>query len=323
MFQDTENRAERQVGRGSSEPNQSRLISPLRYPGSKRRLAAYVSQALRINELRLNLYVEAFAGGASVALQLLAEGLVNQVLLIDRDPYIASFWKSVFFDTDWLVEQIETIDVTLEQWNLFKNQEPSDTREFALACLFLNRTSFSGILANGAGPIGGRSQASKYSIDCRFPRPTLSRRIRQAAEFRDNIYGVWDCSWDYGIQQIRDLQNSQRLPADEVFFYFDPPFFEKADRLYRYYFKQDDHERFRDFLLTLQDKWLLSYDSADQVEMLYGAAIRGGINGTQQRRVELLYSTSITPGSRPGQEIILSNLPRLPPQTRLWTANGK
>ena len=89
-------------------PQNDHFLSPLRYPGSKRRLASYVSQALELNDLHPQLYVEPFVGGASVALQLIFDGLVEQAILIDLDPLIANFWKAVFFDTEWLIEQIET-----------------------------------------------------------------------------------------------------------------------------------------------------------------------------------------------------------------------
>lgn len=58
------------------------ILSPLRYPGGKRRLAGYIAAAIRINGLRPKLFVEPFAGGgASVAQQLLNDGLVASIAL--------------------------------------------------------------------------------------------------------------------------------------------------------------------------------------------------------------------------------------------------
>src|SRR5438034_1229838 len=138
------------------------ILSPLRYPGAKRRLGGYIVEALHLNGLRPRLLVEPFAGGANVALQLLAYSAVDKVVLGERDALLASFWRTVFFDADWLIEQVQTIPVTVHQWERFR-KAPGDTdRDRALACLFLNRTSFSGILADNAGPIGGRHQRSIY-----------------------------------------------------------------------------------------------------------------------------------------------------------------
>ena len=122
------------------------LLSPLRYPGSKRRLVQYLQATLDLNDLHPSLLVEPFAGGASVALQLLCDGLVDRIGLADVDPLITSFWECVFFDTDWLVEVIDEIEVTLPRWESFRKLKPVTTRDRALKCLFLNRTSFSGIL---------------------------------------------------------------------------------------------------------------------------------------------------------------------------------
>ncbi len=188
------------------------LISPLRYPGSKRRLVSYVQKALMLNKLTPQLYIEPFVGGASIALQLMEDRLVEKVILMDVDPWIASFWDVLFFDTDWLIDQIRNVQVTLESWYRFKSGDLQDKRTQALTCLFLNRTSFSGILEKKAGPLGGREQKSKYKIDCRFPREILIQRVLNAARHRDKIFGVWNCSWEDGINRYRVEQQQGKTP---------------------------------------------------------------------------------------------------------------
>jgi len=296
-------------------PKAKTLISPLRYPGSKRRLVDRIKETLKANELHPSLYVEPFVGGGSVAINLLNDNLVDQVILVDLDPWITSFWQAVFHDTKWLLDQIQTIEVSLDQWYAFKNSNPRGVRDQALTCFFLNRTSFSGILEQRAGPIGGRDQQSDYPIDCRFTettRKTIVDRIKQIAQFRDRVYGVWNLSWDEAIEQIRSDQVNKKLPQENLFFYLDPPFFEEADALYRFFFEDQDHKALRDFLLTLDDKWLLSYDSAEQVEALYGEAIKKGTNGTQHHHIELVYSIASVSKRKKGKEVLLTNLEKLP-----------
>jgi DNA adenine methylase len=237
---------------------------------------------------------------------------VNKSILMDIDPWVASFWDVLFFDTDWLVEQIRNIPITLEYWNKFKHGNHLDKRTQALSCLFLNRTSFSGILEKAVGPLGGKEQKSEYSIDCRFPRETLVQRVLGIARHREKIYGVWNCSWEEGISRIRVDQQQEKLPSREIFFYFDPPFFEKANKLYRFFFQEDDHKRLRDFVLALEDNWLLSYDSAKQVEQLYGNAIHKKTNGASRHHVDIYYSLAVMPERRKVKEVIISNLLRLP-----------
>src|SRR5207237_2872430 len=118
------------------------VLSPLRYPGSKRRLASYVAHTLELNELEPALFVEAFAGGASVALQLLKDERVEQVGLADLDPLVASFWQTVFWDTEWLVHRVRTIAVTLRQWRHFRHGDWRSRRDRAIGCLFLNWNSY-------------------------------------------------------------------------------------------------------------------------------------------------------------------------------------
>ena len=112
---------------------------------------------------------------------------------------------------------------------------------------------------------------------------------------------------------MREEQQTRLLPHDGLFFYFDPPFFEKAETLYRYYFAEKDHLALRDFLLTLEDKWILSYDFAQQVEALYGEAIKKRTNGARQHHLELSYTLGImSKGQKQGREVIISNLANLP-----------
>lgn len=306
-----------QTGNGdrSAVSQREPILSPLRYPGSKRRLVAYIRAVLQMNGLRPELLVEPFAGGASVALQLLHDGVVERIGLADKDPMIAAFWKTVFWDSDWLIEQVCSIDVSLHQWMKLKKADHLERRERALACLFLNRTSFSGILAPGAGPIGGRQQASDYGISCRFPREKLARRIRQAAELRGRVAFVWQTSWHETLHRIGCKQRERKL-SDDVFYYFDPPFFEKADRLYRFSFRDADHAKLRDAVLKLDKDWLLSYDSAERVSELYSHAKIG------PRHIGTIYTTSARNGRGAAREVLLSNLARLPEIDKLCRLPG-
>lgn len=287
------------------------ILSPLRYPGAKRRLAGYVSEVIRLNSLRPKVFVEPFAGGASVSLQLLNDGVVEAIVLGERDPLVASFWKVLFEDTDWLIEQIESVEVTVANWRYFRDTSFRSNRDRALACIFLNRTSFSGILAKTAGPIGGYKQESEYKIDCRFNVNTLTKRIRQVAALRERILLVNHGDWRDTINEVEGWDYGE----EEVFYYLDPPFYEKAAQLYRYYFENGDHKALHDRLVRLQHPWLLSYDPAPSIQALYSH------NGQGPKRVDLLYSASGTGVLVKAQELIVTNLPRLPRATRIWRSS--
>jgi len=302
----------RKDGMGKALPRRNAsILSPLRYPGAKRRLAQYVGEVLRLNELKPRLFVEPFAGGASVALQLLQDGFVEKAVLGEKDPLVASFWKTVFSDPEWLIDQLKTVPVNLATWDRFKFGKPHTTRERALACIFLNRTSFSGILASTSGPLGGRRQESQYKLDCRFPLKTLVKRIRQCAALHSRILFVNNGDWAHTLEKVK----SKALHDLDVFCYFDPPFYENADRLYNFYFDGKQHKALHDRVAKLRHPWLMSYDPAAPIIEMYSH------NGDGPRHVDLLYSASGTERPRAARELMITNLPILPRATRLWRSS--
>ena len=76
-------------------------------------------------------------------------------------------------------------------------------RQLAVKCLFLNRTTFSGILGGHAGPIGGRSQSSDHTIDCRFNKNALAERILNLKRLHDEgrIAGVLSSGWQQSMDR--------------------------------------------------------------------------------------------------------------------------
>ena len=56
-----------------------KFFTPLRYPGGKGKLSYYVKSIIESNNLLDGHYVEPFAGGAGVALELLFHEYVNQI----------------------------------------------------------------------------------------------------------------------------------------------------------------------------------------------------------------------------------------------------
>lgn len=304
------------------KPNQPRkafarrtasIVSPLRYPGGKRRLAGYIAAAIRLNGLRPKLFVEPFAGGASVALQLLNDGLVDSIALGEKDPLLAGFWKTVFTDHEWLIEKLHNTKPTLTNWDHFKSGRHQTDRQYALACIFLNRTSFSGIIAPGAGPLGGRAQVSAYPIGCRYAVELITKRITQAAQLAERVLFVNHGDWQHTVRRVK----ARRHPTGEVLYYFDPPFYYKADNLYRFFFDEANHRRLHDALGSLGQPWILSYDAAEPIIEIYQH------NGIGPKRVELLYSAANSGKLTEIQELIVTSLPRLPRASRMWRTSDE
>lgn len=273
--------------------------SILRYPGSKARFVGFIENSIRLNKPKFDVFVEPFCGGASVSIALLEKGVVDNISLNDADPLISHLWDCIFspIHAEWLIEKVKTIPLTVDEWKRQKALEPSSPRESALKCLYLNRTSFNGIL-HKAGPIGGWHQ-EKRTIDARFNREKLAIRIKELSLLSDRVISVSNNDWKSYCNRIQE--------GWDTFFYFDPPYYHKADALYGYYFNEKEHENLKDYLNQLNASWLLSYDDAPEVRALYKN------HQGRARVIDSTYSTHPMGGaSFIGRELFFSNLQRLP-----------
>ena len=241
-------------------------ISPLRYPGGKAKLLRYIHQIISENNLVGGLYVEPFAGGASIALGLLLNGIMEKIIINDKDRAIYAFWYSILHKTEEFCSLIKETPITIETWerqkNIQKNEPDADLLTLGFSTFFLNRTNRSGIL--NAGVIGGRHQTGQYKIDARFNKLELISRIRAISDKRDNI--------DVLNEDAVDLLTSHDWSShnEKVFIYLDPPYYTKGRNLYLNYYREDDHKEIADILSkSVGFKWVVSYDSVNFIKSLY------------------------------------------------------
>jgi DNA adenine methylase len=105
-------------------------FTPLRYPGGKARLALFVKRLIQRNDLLDGEYVEAYAGGAAVAVELLLHEYVSKIHINDISRPIYSFWKSVLSDTDALCRLVQDTRLTMRvrdrQKDILTNQSDHD-----------------------------------------------------------------------------------------------------------------------------------------------------------------------------------------------------
>ena len=92
-------------------------FTPLRYPGGKGKLARYVKSLLSENDLLDGEYVEPYAGGAGIALELLLQEYVSRVHINDLNELVYSFWWSVIHATNELLKLIVDTPCTIENWD--------------------------------------------------------------------------------------------------------------------------------------------------------------------------------------------------------------
>ena len=238
--------------------------SPLRYPGGKNRLSKFIGQSIHNLEIPNCTYIEPFAGGAGVALSLLLNGTVDSIVINDYDKAIYSFWRAIKQDVKPLIDKIEHTPVTIKEW--YKQKEiyvsaSSYSVDLAFATLFLNRTNRSGILT--AGPIGGYAQAGKWKLDVRFDREALISKITTISAHSKNIF-------IYNKDIISLLRNYVPRFGDNIFIYFDPPYYKKGQELYKNFFAPADHQRIRDVITNeIHIPWIITYDDVDAISALY------------------------------------------------------
>lgn len=279
--------------------NFDRDISPLRYPGSKQKLIPYIERILTHNCLSPDIIVEPFVGGGSVFLSLITRGIVERAIISDFDSLLYSFWSAVFSEPDMLIDFVRHVRIDLKTFYKYKevskNPKVSNKDELAKACLFLNRTSFSGIIAPSAGPIGGSKQESQYKVDCRFNRSAIISRIEYISAFQDQV-AVFPYDWQRTVSY-----SLKKHPKGNFLFYFDPPFYHKAKDLYRTFFTESQHEVLAAFLQEFPYPWVLSYDNAVEIRKLYSR------HKGQSLHVEVPYSIN-SQAKRIANELIISPL---------------
>lgn len=242
------------------------FATPLRYPGGKGKFAPFIKRVIEENNLLDGHYVEPFAGGAGVALELLFHEYVSRIHINDLDPAIYCFWKAAVEHTDELCRAIRDAPVTIDNWHkqreVLLNSEQYSLLEVALAAFFMNRTNRSGILK--AGVIGGKKQEGKWKLDARFNKGDLIPRIELIGRFSNRIKV-------YNKDAIDLLENVvPDLPGKSIL-YLDPPYYVKGQGLYRNFYKHNDHVEIEKALRHVDVPWIVSYDDVAEIRDIYSA----------------------------------------------------
>jgi DNA adenine methylase len=290
-------------------PAARRLIhyTPLRYPGGKGKLAPYIKQIIKENRLLDGEYVEPYAGGAAIALELLFHDYVSRVHINDLSRPVYAFWRSVLNETERLCRLIQDTPLTVtardKQKRIFAAADDADDLSLGFATFYLNRTNRSGIL-NG-GMIGGRDQTGRWKIDARFNRDELRFRVESIAKMKDRICVTGQDALDF-------LTAGVPVWPENTLIYLDPPYYENGRQLYYDYYTPADHQRVSQFVTTnlLRQRWIVSYDNQPEIRAMYA--------GCQRLAYSLGYSAR---EAREGAEVIFfSDTLRVPTLIGPFTA---
>lgn len=257
-----------------NEPPQSkphRLIhfTPLRYPGGKGKLTAYIKALMKANRLLDGEYVEPYAGGAAIALELLFHEYVSRIHINDVSRPVYSFWKSVLRATDDLCKLIIDTRLTVRSWDdqkkVLEHADDHDDLALGFATFFLNRTNRSGIL-NG-GIIGGRDQTGPWKIDARYNAAELVQRVKAIAGMGTRIKLTRH-------DALKFLKAGTAKWPEKTLIYIDPPYYVKGRDLYYDFYEPRDHAKVATLITERirRQKWIVSYDNVPAIRDLYRGA---------------------------------------------------
>ena len=224
---------------------------------------------MKENQLLDGDYVEPYAGGAGIALELLFHEYVSQIHVNDVSVPVHAFWKSVLCHTAGLcklvIDKPLTVTVWDEQKRIMENPADHDALSLGFATFFLNRTNRSGIL-NG-GVIGGRDQTGPWKMDARYNARELVYRIESIANMRSRIRLTRQ-------DALRFLKSGVAKWPKKTLIYLDPPYYLKGRDLYYDFYEPKDHEKVATFVkedLKVQ-RWVVSYDNEPAIRKLYALA---------------------------------------------------
>jgi len=238
----------------------SSLSSPFRYPGAKSRIVASILGKMAFaNQRKL---VDVFVGGGSVFIGALNKGLFESFVLNDKDEAVASFWSCLAHSEtcEFLVHRVRTTLPTVEEHGVQRQAIKSDDILTAgFAALFLNRTSFSGILTSG--PIGGYEQKSRYSVSCRYNADLMAKKIESIHRAIRGKVDITCLDFETCIEE-NDQEGSV--------IYCDAPYYVKGNQLYRCKMTHEDHLRLAECLRRLRRaNFVVSYDDEPEIREMY------------------------------------------------------
>ncbi|MEO7701849.1 MAG: DNA adenine methylase [Opitutus sp.] len=241
------------------------LNTPLRYPGGKGKLTDFMRLVFEQNNLLDGHYVEPYAGGAGVALNLLMLDYASCIHLNDLDPAIFAFWESVVNSPDQFCKLIRDAKLDVNEWQrqkaIQRSPQSHSQLELGFSTFFLNRTNRSGIITGGV--IGGLEQKGEWKIDARFTKLELCRRVEKIALHRSRIRL-------YNLDAVELIDRVVPSLPKKTLVYLDPPYYCRAERLYRNFYKHEDHVAISKMVKSkIRVPWIVSYDFMPEIMELY------------------------------------------------------
>jgi DNA adenine methylase len=242
----------------------------IRYPGGKNRLRKVICAEL--SKYQTDSFCDPFFGGGAISIDFLIKNPhIKNIWINDKDIGVADLWTSVIRNPKELQKLIQnfvpTVDVFFDYKKELLSNESVTNRGFKK--LVIHQISYSGLGTKSGGPLGGKSQNSKYKIDCRWSPNYMCKKIDHLHDLFSNFNIKEDCCTSYDFSEVI-VNNSAML-------YLDPPYYIKGNELYQFSFDEQQHKHLSE-LLKNTPYWVLSYDNCAEIRDLYKWALIKEIN---------------------------------------------
>ena len=239
------------------------LVSPLRYPGGKSRVALRLMPFLPEGHTD---YREPFIGGGAIFLR---KPKVRRNWINDLHPGLYAFWRAIrdhygAFADLCRAQPTRNLRATFNRWikrrDLMIAKGTDDLVERAVQFYFINRTVWTGRV------VYDPARRSRLYFSNPGGWDKLDKKLAHLRRCSEKLRRV-------KITQQSFEKCLTRTTAD-TFVYADPPYYRDSldtptSRLYDVDFPVAQHKRLRDLLAASRGKVMISYDDRDEVRELY------------------------------------------------------
>jgi DNA adenine methylase len=217
------------------------------------------------------------------------------VWINDIDHGMYAIWKTVCEDAERLKSLVASFVPSVDEFYRLKaldGQSSGDLAVDAANKIALHRMSVSGFGPKAGGPIGGKSQDSGYTVDCRWKPASIMAAIQVATTSMFRFY-------ESGRMRITNMHVRDMISeADEnSLIYLDPPYYVKGGQLYAHNMSPIEHAELACLLRDTPADWRLSYDDCPEVRELYSWA--------SFAELEIRYTNAVTDKRRPKNRELL------------------
>ncbi len=226
-----------------TQPQLPKVRPVIGRPGGKQRLLQHILPLIPQHTL----YCEAFFGGGAV---FLGKPPSDLEVVNDIDGDLISFYRQVKFHLDPVLDEMDLVMNSRREFKDYLAQPGLTEIQRAARWFIKNKLSF--------GAMGKHFGTSKKTKSVCFGSRAQRMLAIRALNRRFDQVCIEELSWEKCLE-VYD--------SDHAFFFLDPPYLDAGGSAYAGW---SEHEltRFCQCIVTLQGKWLFTFQDCDQVRDL-------------------------------------------------------